>query len=673
MGSDNMADSVNADFAQDVFSYSLNYYKGDYDAINYMRWNTASSRFEAYHHTSDVMDERNDLFNGNITAMATTISTPDTVAGKLITGQTSTALANAYRYDQLNRLAKSASFTNLDLSNNNWKNDNSTTAKLYRNAFKYDANGNITEQVKYDSLGVVMDSLVYRYEKINGKLHRNRLYHVNERASSTAQNYDIEDQLTFAAGLDSINIYNNYRYDEIGNLVHDSIEGIDTIKWTVYGKIKAIKRFSGSAKDNLYFDYDASGNRTAKHAYTSADVWKKSTYYVRDAQGNVMSTYQHQPVGMSMSYKLQEQNLYGSSRLGMTNPDLEMIGALSNLDTMKSWFGNKTYELSNHLGNVLTTISDRKIQLDGNSNTEVDGYVADISSSTDYYAFGQPMPGRSFNSNGYRYGFNGKENDPETVGTGEGTQDYGLRIYNPALGRFLSTDPLTKDYPWYSPYQFAGNKPIKHIDLDGAEELDPAFKENAKSYTFGFNAKGGTGHVESNTFIPVITLPKLNKITKEDVIDYIFKPFKTIGDYATMKDGNPNKPSYGENMAAQAEVATYIAPFLAPEAKATGTIIKEADAALEEGIIYKRKDLSGTIEKDYVGQAQSEARYKARQKEHARAHPDSDFEFEIIDRGKPGKNLDLKEQKHIDAGGGPTNKSNPNGGLSNKKNVIKKK
>ncbi|GAA4843355.1 hypothetical protein GCM10023331_30420 [Algivirga pacifica] len=34
-------------------------------------------------------------------------------------------------------------------------------------------------------------------------------------------------------------------------------------------------------------------------------------------------------------------------------------------------------------------------------------------------------------------------------------------------------DPLTKEYPWYTPYQFAGNKPIRFIDLDGAEEYDP--------------------------------------------------------------------------------------------------------------------------------------------------------------------------------------------------------
>ncbi len=48
--------------------------------------------------------------------------------------------------------------------------------------------------------------------------------------------------------------------------------------------------------------------------------------------------------------------------------------------------------------------------------------------------------------------------------------DYGFRIYNPAIGKFLSVDPLTREYPYYTPYQFAGNKPIKFIDLDGLEE-----------------------------------------------------------------------------------------------------------------------------------------------------------------------------------------------------------
>ena len=45
-----------------------------------------------------------------------------------------------------------------------------------------------------------------------------------------------------------------------------------------------------------------------------------------------------------------------------------------------------------------------------------------------------------------------------------------MRLYNPALGRFLSVDPISKQFPWYTPYQFAGNKPIWATDLDGMEE-----------------------------------------------------------------------------------------------------------------------------------------------------------------------------------------------------------
>ncbi len=41
-------------------------------------------------------------------------------------------------------------------------------------------------------------------------------------------------------------------------------------------------------------------------------------------------------------------------------------------------------------------------------------------------------------------------------------------------------DPLTAGYPWYTPYQFAGNKPIWKVDLDGLEEADP--EESTSDY-----------------------------------------------------------------------------------------------------------------------------------------------------------------------------------------------
>jgi len=107
-------------------------------------------------------------------------------------------------------------------------------------------------------------------------------------------------------------------------------------------------------------------------------------------------------------------------------------------------------------------------------------YTADVIPAPDYYPFGSPIPGRSMEGDGYRFGFNGKEMDDEVSGNGN-QYDYGFRIYNPRLGRFLSVDPLTRSYPWYTPYQFAGNKPIWKVDIDGLEEgTIPDNKEKTK-------------------------------------------------------------------------------------------------------------------------------------------------------------------------------------------------
>jgi RHS repeat-associated protein len=79
------------------------------------------------------------------------------------------------------------------------------------------------------------------------------------------------------------------------------------------------------------------------------------------------------------------------------------------------------------------------------------------------------QPGRKYSATGaYRYGFNGKENDNEVKGEGN-QQDYGMRIYDPRLGRFLSVDPICRNYPELTPYQFASNRPIEGIDMDGLE------------------------------------------------------------------------------------------------------------------------------------------------------------------------------------------------------------
>jgi RHS repeat-associated protein len=130
--------------------------------------------------------------------------------------------------------------------------------------------------------------------------------------------------------------------------------------------------------------------------------------------------------------------------------------------------------LSNHLGNVLVTISDKKLAVASITDPNLIAYyTADVVTANDYYPFGSQMPGRKYSqpNSTYRYGFNGMEKDDEVKG--EGNQlDYKMRIYDPRLGRFLSVDPIADEYPSLTPYQFASNQPIESIDIDGLERLD---------------------------------------------------------------------------------------------------------------------------------------------------------------------------------------------------------
>ncbi|MEM9738203.1 MAG: RHS repeat-associated core domain-containing protein [Bacteroidota bacterium] len=87
----------------------------------------------------------------------------------------------------------------------------------------------------------------------------------------------------------------------------------------------------------------------------------------------------------------------------------------------------------------------------------------------DYYPFGMEMPGRSYSLVGedYRFGFNGKEADKNGEWGGLTHYDYGFRIFNPGIGRFLSVDPLARQYSGVSPYAFTLNTPIQAVDPDG--------------------------------------------------------------------------------------------------------------------------------------------------------------------------------------------------------------
>jgi RHS repeat-associated protein len=66
----------------------------------------------------------------------------------------------------------------------------------------------------------------------------------------------------------------------------------------------------------------------------------------------------------------------------------------------------------------------------------------------------------------YMFGFNGQEKDNEIKGTGN-SLDFGARVYDSRLGRFLSLDPVQQNFPFQSPYLFASNNPVYLIDMEG--------------------------------------------------------------------------------------------------------------------------------------------------------------------------------------------------------------
>jgi RHS repeat-associated protein/uncharacterized repeat protein (TIGR01451 family) len=134
--------------------------------------------------------------------------------------------------------------------------------------------------------------------------------------------------------------------------------------------------------------------------------------------------------------------------------------------------GEKYYELKDHLGNVRVVVSDRK-NLDTSDNT----LSANVVSYNNYYPFGMPQPNRNFDSQEYRYGFQGQEKDSELKGEGLSV-NYKYRMHDPRIGRFFATDPIAHEYPWNSPYSFSENRVIDAIELEGKEKYLYIRKQN---------------------------------------------------------------------------------------------------------------------------------------------------------------------------------------------------
>lgn len=497
MGEDGLSTGSHNWVARDAVGFALGYFDNtgtqndDYTAIS------STKQFMAAANHDPNNNGYKSLYNGNIGYMS--------VANSKLMATSTDAFTYIYQYDQLNRITKMQ--VDQGQVSNAWS---GTLTDKYRTTYAYDKNGNITSLTRNGDLVAPnrqMDNLSYEYYTLNG-LPSNRLKRVTETVAAGTYSNDFDPTS------------NDYEYDEIGNLTKDADEEIDAISWNANGKIKEVTRTTGSSKAHLEFRYDANGNRIVKlvkNGTTPLD-WV-ATYYVRDAQGNVMATYKgkilEEPVAPYYKSRLtlKEQHVYGSSRLGILKRDIilykEKFNGSLNADlfdytvvsqtslntasvgsqTTQLVRGEARFELANHLGNVLAVISDRKISFD---NVVIDGitdyYEADITSAQDYYPFGMEMPDRTYSnsvfSGDYRYAFNGMERDDEWSGAGN-AYDFGARVYDSRIGRFLSIDPLEMQFPFSGPYVAFNDNPVYHTDSDGQsidqQSLNPSERIYKKS------------------------------------------------------------------------------------------------------------------------------------------------------------------------------------------------
>ncbi|MFN6348531.1 MAG: hypothetical protein ACK4VL_01265, partial [Chitinophagales bacterium] len=376
-GDASLVGNINAKTATDAIALTLRYYQNDYKQI-------ARTTLPVEATLPTVGLGSNPLYNGNIGSSIVSLKNMDPHGYQ-------------YTYDQLNRIVGMDVHKQPAVAANNMS--AASLSPDYQERISYDPNGNILTYNRNMDNAANMDDLKYNYYYYPKGSNTPMEYDPTAFPTSYSPGDRVTNQLASVqdalgapvlTGKD-IGTQNpdNYKYDEIGNLIRDDQENMD-IEWTPTGKIAKITNINKNLV--ITFAYDPMGNRIMKKVDDGGQI--KLTYYTRDAQGNPLATYANHYTDVNTTEAPSpsqlwwiETPLYGSSRIGMVQPNLEVANATSPYpDWIRNYFkGKRQYELTNHLGNVLATIKDEKKQMQLSPGTAIDYFDPIVYTATDYY------------------------------------------------------------------------------------------------------------------------------------------------------------------------------------------------------------------------------------------------------------------------------------------------
>jgi RHS repeat-associated protein len=113
----------------------------------------------------------------------------------------------------------------------------------------------------------------------------------------------------------------------------------------------------------------------------------------------------------------------------------------------------------------------------------------------DYYPFGLTiagLSGRTENKVKNKFKYNGKELQDDLD---LDWYDYGARMYDASIGRFMVTDRFSEKYYDFSPYQYGANNPVLYVDVNGDSIR---INKGSRNLTYMVNEDGSSSITDEN-------------------------------------------------------------------------------------------------------------------------------------------------------------------------------